>query len=72
MTSWGKKLKEIRRFKGISQQDLAKRSQVCAGTISRIERGRHIPRIDIYDELLKSMGVKLEIGVADKDDWRMP
>ena len=70
--SWGKKLREIRRFKGISQQDLAKRSHICAGTISRIETERHIPRIDIYDELLKSMGVKLEIGVADKDDWRLP
>ena len=70
--SWGKKLREIRRFKGISQQDLSKRSHICVGTISRIETERHIPRIDIYDELLKSMGVKLEIGVADKDDWRMP
>ena len=70
--SWGKKLKEIRRFKGISQQDLAKRSHICAGTISRIERGRHIPRIDIYNALLNSMGLEVSIRVMDEKDWRLP
>lgn len=57
-------LKEIRRVKGFSQEDLAKLTEINLNTIRNYEQGRREPSFDIlekikialdcsYDDLLK-------------------
>jgi transcriptional regulator with XRE-family HTH domain len=54
-------VKEIRRRKGWSQQDLAKESGVGQDTISGIESGRHEPR----PSTLRKLADALDVEVAD-------
>lgn len=72
--NWGIKLRETRRFRGIKQGDLAKRAHITQQTVSRIEKGKSIPNIEAYDDLLRCMGFCLTISTLDEAecDWRLP
>lgn len=54
----GEKLREIRRRRGLSQEDLAARSGVSARTISRIETERFEPRAATLRKLASALGVE--------------
>ncbi len=52
-------LKELRRRKGWSQKDLARRSGVGQDTISGIESGRHEARPSTLRKLAEALGVEV-------------
>jgi len=56
---FGKKLREIRLSKGISQEDLAEKAELHRTYISSVERGeRNISLVNIQ-RLAKALGIKI-------------
>ena len=56
----GTMLKRVRKEKGLSQLELAKRSRVAQGYISELEAGREKnPGIETLRKLAKALGVPL-------------
>lgn len=63
------KLGEIRREKGLTQRDLAKRSKVSYNTIIKIERGGiPNPTIETVLKLAKALNVSIEKLTNEKTD----
>ena len=56
-------LLEARRAAGLSQRELARRSEVPQAAISRIEHGLISPRAATLDRLLRACGKDLELVV---------
>jgi transcriptional regulator with XRE-family HTH domain len=54
-----KKLVNLRAKQGLSQRDLAKRSNVTNVTIARIETGVYDPRLSTLRKLAKALKVKV-------------
>jgi transcriptional regulator with XRE-family HTH domain len=59
LSAFGKRLAEIRRAKGFTQESLAEKSDVTALTVAYIEQGRQWPRIITLHSLAKSLGVSV-------------
>ena len=59
------KLKDYRKSKGITIQQLADRAQVSKGLISQIENNRTIPSLIVLINLIRSLGVDLNDFFAD-------
>ena len=57
LAAFGKRLAEIRRAKGLTQESLAEKADVTALTVAYIEQGRQWPRIGTMHSLAKSLGV---------------
>jgi transcriptional regulator with XRE-family HTH domain len=57
LAAFGKRLAEVRRAKGFTQESLAEKANVTALTVAYIEQGRQWPRISTLHSLAKSLGV---------------
>lgn len=55
----GRALKRIRKEKGISQAELAKRADLTREYVNKIEAGRCDPSLSTINALAKALGVKL-------------
>jgi DNA-binding XRE family transcriptional regulator len=51
----------IRKAKNISQVELAKRVHVSQQAISRLEKEKHIPKIDTLMKIVDGLGMKLTL-----------
>lgn len=60
MGNLGKNLRAARKKLGLTQEDVAQRSGVQAGEISRIERGQRDPQISTVEKLADA--VELPVG----------
>ena len=56
----GKQIRYLRRIKDISQVSLAKHVGVSEGWIGRIERGIHLPNINLLIKLARALQVKVK------------
>ena len=54
------KVRECRKNKGWSQEDLALRAKVSQPTISDIERERYVPRVDVALLIARSLQSTVE------------
>jgi len=59
LKAFGKRLAEVRRAKGFTQESLADKANVTALTVSYIEQGRQWPRISTLQKLAKCLGVSV-------------
>ncbi len=57
MGELGKNLRAARLDLGLSQEEIAERSGVPQGEVSRIERGERDPRVSTLLQLAKAIGV---------------
>lgn len=66
----GKTVKNLREKKGLSQDELAFRTNTSAANISRIENGKHGAGQDLLEALAKEFGYKLYelIALAENID----
>lgn len=60
MNPIGSKIKEIRLKKGMSQEELAEKSQVSLRTIQRIENNENEPRGKTMQLICESLGIPIE------------
>ena len=61
----GKKIKEIRKSKGLALHQVAEKSGVTAGLISKIENFRTVPSIPVLHQISQSLGVSMSDLVID-------
>jgi len=64
----GEKIKRIRKFKGISQFELAERSKLSQALISRIERGCESMRVKALDSISDALDIDLCMLICKKED----
>lgn len=65
----GKKLKQLRLDKGLTQQQVADKLEITRSTISNYEIGRRTPHLKDLQELAELYGTGLDFfGVATKDE----
>ncbi len=64
----GKKLREIRKEKGLSLVDVAKKSGVTAGLLSKIENYRTLPSLPVLYKIALALKVSLAEIVKPVDD----
>jgi len=57
LKEFGKRVAELRRHRGYTQEQLAEKANVSALTVSYIEQGRQWPRITTMHALAKAMKV---------------
>ncbi|MCA1066167.1 helix-turn-helix transcriptional regulator (plasmid) [Rossellomorea sp. AcN35-11] len=62
LDKFANKLTTVRQKRGLTKVELAELSGIHAKTISRIENGKNIPKIDTIVKLLTAMGYELQIG----------
>lgn len=61
MKTAGEILKECRKYRGVSQTDLARRSGVSHPTISMVENGRKNPSWATFTALLDALGYQVKV-----------
>ena len=64
----GKKIKELRVTKGLTQEELADRSELSKGFISQIERNLTSPSISTLMDILQCLGTDLKEFFSDSED----
>lgn len=60
-----KQIALIRKACGVSQRELAKRTGILQQTISKIENGKRIPRVDTFSKIITALGYEI-IMVKEK------
>jgi len=62
----GNKVKELRKEKGINQEELAKAAGISRNTLSKLENG-YIANISIvtFDKVLNVLGYQLDIKIVN-------
>ncbi len=56
-TTFGQRLRELRRERGVSQEALSRRTHIHIPTIGRLERGKQEPRLKTILRLADGLGV---------------
>ena len=75
---FGNKLRELRKSKGLSQENLANKLNISRTTIGRFESGEMIPNAQIIKELCEILGVystelfEMDYKIKNKDDIKNP
>jgi transcriptional regulator with XRE-family HTH domain len=64
--AFGKNLSRYRKEKGLTQEDLVKRSGVAISQIRRYEADKSSPTLDVITRLSKALGVSIDELVFDK------
>jgi transcriptional regulator with XRE-family HTH domain len=59
LKAFGKRVADIRRSRGLTQEQLAERANITALSIGYIEQGRRWPRIATLQKLAKCLGVPI-------------
>lgn len=61
---FGKRLRELRKSKGYTQQALAEKAEIDEKHLSRVENGKYFPTYATLNKLLAALGVSLEeVGI---------
>ena len=68
MENIGPKLKNLRVAKGLTQEELADRSELTKGFISQMENGKTLPSIPTLVDLLQCLGTDLKHFFGDDED----
>lgn len=56
----GKRIKEIRKQKGFTQEQLAEMIDIETGSLSAIESGRHYPSLPTLEKIANSLNIELK------------
>jgi transcriptional regulator with XRE-family HTH domain len=68
MNPIGTKIKELRLENGLTQEELADRSELTKGFISQLERGLANPSITTLQDILEALGTNLSEFFADDEE----
>ncbi|HEY3248122.1 MAG TPA: helix-turn-helix transcriptional regulator [bacterium] len=55
----GRRIRELRQAKGLTANELARRSGVLRPNVSRLEGGKHVPTIDTLERIARALHVSL-------------
>lgn len=57
---FGMRMKELRKNKGLSQEELAEKAEISSKYLSRVEMGQHLPSIDVLARLADILHVEMK------------
>ena len=57
---FGMRMKELRKNKGLSQEELAEKAEISSKYLSRVEMGQHFPSLDVLIRLANVLNVELK------------
>lgn len=57
---FGKRIRQLRRQKDITQEDLAEAAQISVDFLSLLERGENAPSFKTLEKLAKALGVPVK------------
>lgn len=66
--NFGEKIKEIRISQGLTQDELAQRSELTKGFISQVENNLASPSINSFIDILNSLGIKPSEFFEDSEE----
>ena len=69
--TFGKRLKELRKSKGYTQQALAEKAGIDEKHLSRVENGKYFPTYTTLNKLLNALGVSLEEAGLDLEQIKV-
>ena len=69
LSKTGKLIAELRREKGLTQNDVANRLGICAKTVSKWETGCTKPQVDTIKKLAKIFGVSLDDLLSNASNY---
>jgi len=55
----GNRIKELRKKKGLSQEQLSERAEITPNYLSRVERGTENPTLDMFMRLVDALEVEM-------------
>ncbi len=56
----GKRIKELRKIKGLTQEELAEKIDIETNSLSGIESGRHFPSLPTLEKIASHLNVELK------------
>lgn len=56
----GQRIKELRRKKDITQEQLAEKAGISVDFISLVERGRNAPSLESLEKIAKALGAEVK------------
>lgn len=73
MEYFGSKLKAVRKSKGITQLELAKRLNIAKGSISAYEQGATYPSVDVLIKICEVLNTSSDylLGISDEVTLKM-
>jgi len=69
--AFGKRLREIRKSKGYTQQALAEKANIDEKHLSRVENGKYFPTYTTLNKLLIALNVSLEEAGLDLEQIKV-
>lgn len=70
---FGKKLRQLRRQKDLTQEKLAEKAEISVEFLSLMERGINSPSFNTLEKLSDALGVPVkELFEFKSDSWRLP
>lgn len=67
----GAKIKQLRKQKGLTLEELASRSELTKGFLSQMERNLTSPSIATLDDILEALGTTLSVFFTDDKDEKV-
>ena len=67
----GSNILHWRKYKGISQQELAKQANITQKSISDIENGEWNPTIDTISKIAQALEIKTELIIKNRIAWKI-
>lgn len=61
----GKNIRKFREIKKLRQEDLAEKTDLTTNYIGMIERGKKIPSLETFINILNSLGVSADMVLSD-------
>jgi transcriptional regulator with XRE-family HTH domain len=56
----------------LAQDEFAEKAAIHRTTLSLLERGKHLPNLDLVHRVAKAFGVKMSVLVAEAEDEKIP
>ena len=63
-------LVKARKQRHLTQRELAERIGVTKTVISRVESGKHSPRLEMAYDIAKAIGLRLDVRLVDENEPR--
>ena len=69
---FGKVVQRRRRLAKLGQEEFAHKAEIHRTTLSLLERGKHLPNLEMVHRLAKALGVKMAVLVGEAEDEETP
>jgi HTH-type transcriptional regulator/antitoxin HipB len=66
----GRMIRDARKAEGLTQKDLAARSNILQSNLSRLENGKSVPSLRTFYRLATALNKEVEVSLVDPQDFK--